>query len=142
MTAKEHLGQIIVLNAKINQKLQEKTELRASLTSISSPDFSKERVQGGSPSSDPVFAKRIIKLISLEEEIDEMLDELVDKKHLIIGQIHSLGNANHIKVLYKCYVDGKTLKVIAREMNYTYQHVRRLHTTALQEFEKCYKMLQ
>lgn len=142
MTAKEYLQQLQRLDIMINHKIQEKADLKASLTYLSSPNLSQERVQGGEPIRDARFTKKSIKLISLEQEIDETIDEFVDLKHKIIVQIHRLQNSNHSTLLYKRYVENKRLKDIATEMNYTYQYIRELHDCALKEFERSYTNLQ
>lgn len=141
MKAKEYLSQLQRLDTIINQKIQERADLRAQLTSISSPDLSKDRVKGGKLPGESGFADRIVKLLSLEEEIDRDTDAFIDLKHKIIGQIHNLSDAKYIKLLYKRYVEFKRLEVISVEMNYTYQYTKELHGYALQEFERTYPIL-
>lgn len=141
MTAKEYLSQLETMNIKIKHLLDEKQDLYSSLMSISSIDYSKDRVSGGNVSSDAVFVNKIIHMITLEEKINKNIDEYADLKHTIIGQIHNLQSLNHIKLLYKLYVENKSLKHIAKEMNYTYQYVRELHQKALAEFERTYTNL-
>ncbi len=45
MTAKEYLRQLHKADVIINQRIQEKTDLRAKFSSIGSFDYSKERVR-------------------------------------------------------------------------------------------------
>ena len=49
MTAKEYLQQLHKLTVTIEQRKQEKADLRESLYHISGIDYSKERVRGSSP---------------------------------------------------------------------------------------------
>ena len=70
-----------------------------------------------------------------------MLDDYAALKHKIIGEIHNMKKPDHIRLLYKKYVENKRLELIAVEMNYTYQYVRELHRYALQEFETTYTNL-
>ena len=135
------LGQLESLDVKIHHKIQEKKALWESLGSISSPDFSKERVSGGNVTSNAAFVNKICKIFELEAEIEQGTNDYYDLKHTIIGQIHNLQSLNHIKLLYKLYVENKSLKHIAKEMNYTYQYVRELHQKALAEFERTYTNL-
>ncbi len=141
MKAKEYLQQLYRLDVIINQKIQEKDDLLTFLTSISYPDISQERVQGGKLPGETGFSQRVIRLIDLEEEINTEIDYSVNLKHKIINEIHSLKNINHMEILYKRYVENKRLEKIAVEMNYTYQYIKEIHGHALQEFERTYPNL-
>lgn len=138
MNSKEYLQQLQRFDTIINQKLLEKADLRASLTMISSPDLTRERVQGGHSPHDSGFAKKVAKVLDLEAEIDRDSLAYVELRHKIIGQIHGLKDVKHIKLLYKRYVEFKRLEMIADELNYTYQYTKELHGGALQEFETTY----
>lgn len=140
MKAKEYLKQIQKCDAIINQRIQEKADLREMLMSVGSFDYSKERVQT-SPSSSAQHEDLVNKIVDLEDEIDRLIDSYVDLKHKIISQIHGLHDVNHIEILNKRYVENKRLEVIAVEMNFTYQYTRELHGHALQEFERTYTNL-
>lgn len=141
MNAKEYLSQLSRLDAIINQRIKEKSSIRRYLADLSAAAISQEKVQGGSLPEETGFTEKVIKMIDLETEIDRMIDEYVDLKHKIIGKIHGLGNASHIKLLYARYVDGKRFEEIAVEMNYAYAYIKQLHKKALQEFETSYPIL-
>lgn len=109
-----------------------------------------ERVQT-SGAGDPM-ADVITKVIELDHEISEQTVSYFIRLHEIRGQIERLGNDIFSTLLFKRYAEGKSLEAIAVDMNYTYQHVRRVHGLALQAFEKkfaekiaeyerCYTML-
>ncbi len=140
MTAKEYLQQLYRADVIINQRIQEKADLRSRLSSIGSMDYVKDRVQTSLPAG-AGYEREIVKLVDLENEIDGLIDVYVDLKHKIIGEIHNLRKSDHIKLLYKKYVEYKRLEVIAVEMNYTYQYIKELHGYALQEFSKTYPNL-
>ncbi len=135
MTAKEYLQQLHKANVIINQRNQEKADLRVMLSSIGSFDYSKERVQT-SLSAGAGYEKQIANLIDLENEIDQLIDEYINLKHKIIGEIHELQNSKHIEILYKRYVEEKKIERVALEMNYTFQYVVFLHGNALKEFSE------
>ncbi|MCM1544739.1 MAG: DUF1492 domain-containing protein, partial [Ruminococcus sp.] len=97
MEAKEYLEQLKLLGVKIHNLQQEKRELLESFGNISSPDMSKERVAGGNATSDAAFVDLIIKKMGIEVETNLSINDYYDLKHIIIGQIHNLQNANHIK---------------------------------------------
>ncbi len=137
MKAKEYLRQLHKVDVIINQRIQEKEDLRAKLSSIGSFDYSKERVQTSIPES-ARYEAQIAKIIEIEDEIDRLIDEYIDLKHKMIGQIHSLHDTNCVEVLHKRYVENKRLEMIAVEMNYDYNYIRHIHGRALQEFQKRY----
>ena len=70
MTARKYLEQLESLNAKIEQLLIEKRQICESLTSISSIDYSKDRVAGGNISSDAAYVHKVNRKIEIEKEID------------------------------------------------------------------------
>lgn len=78
----------------------------------------------------------MVKILELENEIDCLIDNYVDLKHKIIGEIHELQNSKYIEILYKRYVEEKRLEEVAVEMNYTFQYVILLHGYALKEFSE------
>jgi len=140
MKAKEYLHKLQRLDTVINQKLNELSDLKAMLTSVGSTDYSKERVQTSLSGNAP-FVKIIDKMSTLEEEINAEIDRFVDEKHKIINEIQSLNNDKYIEILYKKYVEFKSLELVSTEMNYTYQYIVLLHGYALEEFHKKFQYI-
>jgi hypothetical protein len=134
MKAKEYLQQLQRLDTVINQKIKEVHDLRLQAQSGGGLDYSKERVQS-SPSGDAPFVKPICRIIDLEAEINAEIDRFVDEKHKIINQIQGLKNSDYINLLYKRYVEFKSLEKICVEMNFSYDYIKHLHGYALQDFE-------
>lgn len=134
MKAKEYLQQLQRLDTIINQKITEIDDLRLKVTSTGSIDYSKERVQT-SPSGDAPFANMIARIADLEAEINTEIDAFVDEKHKIINEIQALKNPDYISLLYKRYVEYKSLERICVEMNFSYDYIKHLHGYALQDFE-------
>ena len=134
MKAKEYLQQLQRLDTVINQKIKEVQDLRVQMQSGGGIDYSKERVQS-SPSGDAPFVKPICRIIDLEAEINDEIDRFVDEKHKIINQIQGLKNSDYISLLFKRYVEFKSLERICVEMNFSYDYIKHLHGYALKEFE-------
>ena len=141
MKAKEYLQQLQRLDVMINQRIQEKTDLQSGLFGTGGVDYSKERVQTGAPGN-AAYERKVIRMLDLENEINDLIDEYVDLKHRIIGEIQGMKKPDHIKLLYLKYVKAQKLEQIADEMNYTYQYVREMHRAALKEFSQTYTNLQ
>ena len=134
MTPKEYLAQIGDLNAKINQRLAERDELKSMMYQLGGGGSS-ERVQTSAKNEAP-FVRLVERLETLENEISSLVDNYVDKKTTIIEQIQSMENKNYMNLLYKRYVEGKRLELIAVEMNYSYLYTRQMHGKALLDFGK------
>lgn len=140
MKAKEYLGNLRALKIKIDQKKTQLKELELMRGSIGSFDYSKERVQTSADGNQ--VENNTIKLLLLESEIKDDMIAFEFEKDKTIREIHALRNAEHIKLLFKRYVEFKRLEQIAVEMDYTYQYIRELHGYALQDFETTYTNLQ
>ena len=136
MTAKEYLSQIKKLSIMIEQKIQELYELRR-FDGLSAVRMGEGK--GTGQARDAAFTRAVENRLMLENKINAMIDVYTDRKNFIIGQIHGLDNPQHIQILYKRYIEFKSLYKIAGEMNYSYDHIRRVHGYALQAFERKWK---
>lgn len=129
---KEYLRQLHRLELCIEQRQEELNRLRE-LIGSHAIDYG-ERVQT-SPSADEI-PNGVIRRAELEADISRKIERFLQLKHKIINEIQSLDNAVYVNILYKRYVEYKSLDEIAVEMNYSYIHIKRLHGYALLEFKK------
>lgn len=135
MTTKDYLNQISRLNRMINNKLTEIAQLRELSCSISAVK-NEERVLS---SSDPdKIGTTYAKIDEMERNLDKMIDEYIDKKNTIIGQIDSIEDEDYYNVLFSRYIEKKTFEVIATEMKYSWRQIIRLHGKSLKAFEEKY----
>ena len=135
MDTKQYLNQISRLDRMINNKLAEISQLRELAMSVSAVK-NEERVQN-TPNFDKI-GTAYCKIEEMEEKLDKLIDEFVDKKNLIISQIDKIENETYYEILFARYIEKKTFEKIADEMTYSWRQVIRLHGRALQEFEKKY----
>lgn len=133
LTAKQYLDQLRVIDTKINQKMEELADLMTAVTSTGAIDYSKDRVQ---TSPQNAQENRICKYVDLDAEINREIDEFVDIKHRVTKEIQELNVDYYIKILFKVYVQYKTVKDAANEIGLSYQYVRDLHKKALEAFEE------
>lgn len=133
LESKEYLKQAYWLNERIKVKQEKLAELKASSISIGAIDYSKDRVQGGSGTNSP-FENQVMKIIDLEKEIEQDIQNLCLLKIEIINAIDSVPDKNYSMLLSKRYMQMKPLKQVAKEMNYSYSHTKYLHRKALQMF--------
>lgn len=133
LTAKQYLDQLKVIDTKINQKMEELADLMTAATNNGAIDYSKDRVQ---TSPQNAQENRICKYVDLDAEINREIDEFVDIKHRVTKEIQELNVDYYIKILFKVYVQYKTVKDAANEIGLSYQYVRDLHKKALKAFEE------
>ena len=128
MTIKEYLSQAYRIDQRINSKLEQVRNLRelaVKATSTLSDTYSsgsgnKQKMEGV-----------IVKIIDLENEIDEEIDRLVDLKQEIVSLIKKVKNPEYQTLLELRYLNFKTWEQIATEMHYSIQHTFRIHDKAL-----------
>ena len=113
-------------------ELAQYKDLAYGLSAVTNDD----RVQT-TPDFDKTSGK-IVKILEMEEKIDKLIDEYVDKKNLIISQIDSMENETYYEILFARYIEKKTFEKIADEMGYSFRNTTRLHGKALIEFERKY----
>lgn len=133
MKAKEYLEQIHECETKINQLNNQMEGISITMKEIKSVDLERIHAPGIECSG---IIDRIIKLNEIAEDIiKEKVDHqaTIDK---IRKEIHSLPNIKQVDLLYKRYVEKKKLDLIADEMGYSYDDIRREHGRALEEFEQ------
>ncbi len=133
MTAKKYLSEVQRLQTIIEQKQERIKEIRESASTVRAVRYDLEKVQGGGHRDK--IGDSVAKIVDLETEVENDIVNLLYRKHEITNQIHKLANLNHMKILYKRYIEGKDLQTIADEINYTYQYVLELQKQALKAFE-------
>lgn len=132
MDAKKYLGQLKLLDARINNSRQELAALRRILQDMQSVDYSVPKVQVSHTGS--TMEKNMASYLQLEQEVEDGVKKLSALRHDITRQINSLDNAVFVRLLFLRYVEYMNLPEVADVMGYSYQHARRLHGFALQSF--------
>ena len=135
MTTKDYLSQIGRLNRMINNKLIEIQQLRVMAVNVSAVS-NEEKVQS-TPNFDKMGAT-FAKIEEMEEKLDSLIDDFIDKKNHIIAQIDGIDNELSYVILFSRYIERKSLEKIATELNYSYKSINRYHGAALKEFEEKY----
>lgn len=134
MTAKEYLQQLYRLKERVERQKDKLATLKSMLTSIRSPVTSDEKVIGENTSG-ASFEKIVEKIEENEIELNNLIDNFLYMHDKITGELEELNNNTHEELLYKKYVQFKSLETIAKEMNYSYNWIRHSHGYALLEFE-------
>lgn len=133
MTSKQYLSQIERLDKKIQNKLSEEYQLKTLATNITvSNDMDRVQTSGDKDRIGSIVSK----LIDVQKETANLVDEYIDQRGEIIHTIESLECLNYYEVLFKKYVEYKSLSDICAEMSYSMQHIKRIHGLALEEVKK------
>ena len=140
LSARVYLEQLALIDEQINQDIERLEEMKQSARSTGSFDYSRERVQT-SPVGDKLCSD-VTRYVTLDEQINREIDSFVDAKEQIIREIRGLRCADYVKVLYKVYVQFKTIKDTAYEMQRSYKYTLDIHKKALKAFEEMYPDLQ
>jgi len=128
MAAKEYLSQAYRIDQRINSKLEQITSLRTLVTKATS---TLSDMPHGSTRNVHSMEDIIVKIIDLENEINEDIDTLVDLKKEIVNLIKGIINPEQQTLLELRYLCFKTWEQIAVEMEYSLQHIFRIHDKAL-----------
>jgi DNA-directed RNA polymerase specialized sigma subunit len=129
--AKAYLQKIELLDAHINNKLNDLHMLRTLVTKITA-NISPVAVSGSG--NQDKLGDAVAKIIDLQDEINRKIDTFVDLKREISAKLEQIDDADFVKVLHKRYFEYKPWEQIACEMNYSYRNVCYIHGKALQAF--------
>lgn len=138
LSARKYLEQLQEIDISINQELERLAEMKSGASCTGAIDYSKDRVQ-----TSPVNAleKRVCNYVDFEERLNSHIEQFTDAKEQIITEIRGMHNRYYINILYKVYVQFKSIGQAADEMKLSYSYVAELHKRALKAFEDTYKNL-
>jgi len=131
MTAKEYLSQARRLDERINSKIQQVDSLNALATKCTSTLTDMPKNPGDSTSR---MEDVIVKIIALEEEINQDIDRLVDLKAEMMRAIEAVADPDEQLVLQYRYLDNCNWEEIGTRLGVSSRTVHRVHGSALQNF--------
>ena len=132
MKVKEYLQEIQVMDISIRQKTKQIEEMKRMYTYLRGAHIGVGVKASGVSEG---FTKALDKLLDLELELTRKIEEFQLMKNERIERIQSLSKPEYMKVLFKRYVEYKSIERISYEMNYTYKYTSQLLTKALKAFE-------
>ncbi len=128
MTAKEYLSQAHRIDQRINSKLEQVSSLRE-LSTKATATFSDVPPSG--TRNVHRLEDVILKIVSLEEEINHEIDRLVDLKHeihTVIGEVRNPEYQTLLELRYLCFKSWEQIGVL---MSYNTKYLFELHSRAL-----------
>lgn len=133
VNAKEYLSQAFQLDQRINSKLEQVSMLR-DLALKTTSVLQEDKVQSTKQQSP--MENALVKLMSLEEEINDDIDWLIDLKRELTAFVAEIANPSHRLLLELRYLGGSTWDEVAAIMGYDVRWVYRLHRKALKEADE------
>lgn len=132
MTAKEYLSQTFHLDHRIDSKIDQIASLNALATKCTSAITG---MPHNPSSSQSTMEDAVCKIVDLQELLKKDLSALVDLKREIMGVIDSIENDEYKTLLEKRYLCFQTFEEIAVELQYSIEHIFRLHRKALEKVQ-------
>ena len=136
MNTKKYLGQIERYNRKIEFKTNELKSLNIMATAIKSATSDDIKIQSGSPKNK--LEESCIAIADSEQELKDLISEFLKAQKKIISEIEQLDNTNEYTVLIMRYVECKSMRDIAENLNYSVKNIERIHTNAIEHFTLMY----
>ena len=130
---REYLNQIQRYDKIIQNKQEEIDYLHSLATSLGSFSYG-EKVQ--SSGSQDKMGDLVSKIVDLQVELIDIRQKYLDKRTEVIRSIDAVTNPVLYDILFKKYVKGKSLDVIADNIGYSYQRTKELHLQAIATVKK------
>lgn len=131
--AKDYFSQIRKTDRLIQRLTDTVNTLRSGLTS-QSYELKPDKVQ--TSGAKDTLGETIVKIMSLEEDINARIDELVDMKQEAFTMINRIPDLDQQNILIGRYIQLKKWEDIALELNFSIQWVYELHGKGLLAFSQ------
>lgn len=118
---------------QIQRRLNELERLESFATKITAALGGE--VVSGSHETDKM-TDTVADIIELKQEIQQEQEKYEAMRKQYFNIIVKLPEESQFKVIYGIYFDFKKKGKIAKELNYSYTHICRIHNKALEEVEK------
>jgi hypothetical protein len=139
LSAREYLQQLQNINVSIDQDRSRLEAMRINATGQGAIRYDRDKVQA-SPQNR--LCNDVCDIVTFDDRLNNRIDRFIDAREKIIAQIRGLHNATYNQVLFKVYVEYKSLRQTAIEMGRCYAFIRDRHKSALAEFEVTYPDLK
>lgn len=130
---KTYLGQIRLLDVRINAKIAEMERIRDIATKVTTA-FDSVRVSGGG--NDDKLGDAVSRLVDIQSEINADIDAYINRRAYIVSILDKIEDAEELAVLHKRYIEFKRWEQISEEMGYSQRNVTYIHGRALLSIRK------
>lgn len=116
----------------IDERQLDAEELKSRILNISAKLSDMPSAKGSNPERAPL-EETLDKLKEIEKDCNNKLQELLIKKFVVENKIEQLEQP-YKSILFLKYIRGMKLPVIANELNYSIQHIKRMGKNALEKY--------
>lgn len=134
---REYLEKYRYINKKIEICKNEIEQIKPLIDGIKGIRYDIDKIQK-TKSIDAPFAKYVIRLVNLENEIHVELGELLDIREELKREIYLLPDKREQLLLHYRYIEGLSWSKIALEFNVNVRTVLRWHREILKKIKKCH----
>lgn len=134
MGIKHQLKQIRLIDLEVKSKMEELDRLNNSF--LKSPSLKEINVQ---ESKVTLKDDAYVKIINLNDYINDQVDKLIDLKYQLIQAIEQLDNSRERTIIWMKYISSKGWDEIAEELKISKTTLFILHDEAIKKIEKCTK---
>ncbi|MDD3020934.1 MAG: sigma factor-like helix-turn-helix DNA-binding protein [Alphaproteobacteria bacterium] len=135
--ARNHLSEYQAIGEKILKLKDTIGQIRAQLEQIT-PVLVQDKIQ--SSHNNDQMAEGIVKIIDLEDQIQELNQDREQLRTVYLSEIGYLSNARQRAILKRKYIFGMTSFEIAEGMSLTTRRVNQIHSEALELFDESIKL--
>lgn len=129
----KYLKRYVWLNKKIDRKYAEIERWRTMLGKVTAQYTSQPKGGGSIYKSSDINI--VDKIVDLEAELNNEIDQLVELKQSIENIIAAVDNDRERMILTYRYIDGQKFEWIASEMSLDWRWMHRLHVRALNKLQ-------
>ena len=133
MNGQKQLERIGILKKKVEEQEYFIRELRSALDGLTGITYDKDKVQT-SVQGDPMLDK-LCRIEEEEEKLKHLRKLYISWKIKMMQQIHQMEVGNLQRLLYLMYIEEHSLSEASNIMNWSYDHTRRQHIKAIENFE-------
>lgn len=118
----------------IEEKQNDAEELKSRIGKLTANLTGMPNGKGENPDVAP-FEENLDRIKDIEIDCNKKLQELLVKKYIVENKIEQLEQPFK-SILYLKYIRGINLYKISEQINYSYIHVKRMHTEAIEKYSK------
>ena len=138
MTAKEYLNQIRDTRQVIDAEGERLRNMKELALSVGTKELKADRVQTSIKNEG--LEGSVGNYVDYERKVIERIEDYLKLQDRIVDEIYAMNCDKKFKqILNLRYVHFMRLGDIANQMGYTYDHIRHLHSQALEVFAKQYR---
>lgn len=139
VSAAKYLGQLERQRTRLDMDMERLEQMRSDVYGASGLNYSRERVQA-SPDKDQQSAT-LVRLLDFQALVDEEIKAYSRLEDEITARIDALSGTQEKMLLFKVYVQFKTVRQAAEELYVSRSYAYKVHNRAIKEFESMYPEL-